>query len=79
MAGTGRRHLAETGMDYGAHRRRAWRVGGAMLTAGGACIVHGLVPGLFSDTATRTITRLNDELKAAPGHKAAPALLEFEI
>lgn len=79
MAGAGRRHLGETGMAYGPHLKRAWRVGGALLVAGAACVVHGLLPGLFTDKATRTITRLNGELKAHPAKGAEPVLLEFEI
>ena len=76
----GRSHLAEAGMGYAAHLRRATRVGTRMLSAGAACLVHGVFPGLFSTTATKTIVRLNDELKAGPKHGAQePALLEFEI
>ena len=77
--GQGRQHLAETGMNYGGHLRRAWRIGGALLVAGGACIVHGLMPALFSDKASRTIVRLNEEVKAGAPHGTEPALLEFEI
>lgn len=79
MAGAGQRHLTETGMDYGAHMKRAWRIGGALLVAGGACIVHGLLPGLFTDKATKTITRLNDEISAHTPKGTEPVLIEFEI
>ena len=80
MANSGRQHLAEAGMGYGGHLMRAWRIGGAMLVAGGACIVHGLLPSLFTDKATRTIRRLNEEVKASAPHKAPEAAwLEFEI
>lgn len=75
----GRGHLSEAGMSYGAHLRRATRVGTRMLTAGGACLVHGVFPGVFRTTATNTITRLNEELKAAKHGNQEPALLEFEI
>jgi len=77
---SGRRHLTEAGIGYGAHMRRATRVGTRMLSAGGACLVHGVFPGLFPKAATRTIARLNDELKAGPNHdQQEPVLLEFEI
>ena len=79
MAGTGRRHLEETGMGYGAHLKRAWSIGGPLLVAGGACLVHGLFPSLFSTTATRTIVRLHEEVKKAHPNSAEPFLLEFEI
>lgn len=79
MAGAGRQHLADTGMSYGEHRRRAWRIGGALAVAGGACFIHGLFPSIFTDKATRTIVHLNEELKSAHADKAEPVLLEFEI
>lgn len=66
-------------MSYGAHFKRAWSIGGPLLVAGGACLVHGLLPGLFSDKATKTIVRLNEEVKRAPPHRGEPMLLEFEI
>jgi hypothetical protein len=82
MAGRGRRHLDETGMDYGAHLGRAWKIGGALVVAGGACFIHGLFPGLFSDKASRTIIRLHGEVKKtahSTGATNPPVLLEFEI
>ncbi len=78
MAGTGRRHLAETGMSYGSHMRRAWGIGGALVSAGTACFIHGLFPSLFTDKATRTIIRLNEEVKH-PAHSGETFHLEFEI
>jgi hypothetical protein len=79
MAGAGRQHLIETGMDYDAHRRRAWRIGGALMVAGGACVIHGLFPGLFADKASRTIIRLHEEVHHTPKRGSEPFLLEFEI
>lgn len=76
-AGKGRRHLAETGLGYRAHLRRAFGIGGALVTAGAACFVHGLFPGLFADKASRTIVRLNEEVKRGAPHQ--PVLIEFEI
>jgi len=75
----GREHLEEAGMAYGAHLRRAARIGSRLIGAGGACLVHGLLPGLFTDQATRTIVRLNEEIQKAPPHRREPVLLEFEI
>ena len=79
MPNGGGGHLAEAGMKYHPHRRRAWRIGWRLSVAGAACLVHGLLPNLFKDKATRTIISLNDELKAAPGHQSPPVLLEYEI
>ena len=54
-----RDHLHAVGEDYGAHRRFAVSVGWSMVIAGAACILHGLVPAIFTDTASRTIRRLH--------------------
>lgn len=66
-------------MSYGAHLRRAWKIGGALTLAGAACVVHGLFPGLFTDKATKTIVRLNEEVTHGPSHGGEAMLLEFEI
>lgn len=76
----GRHHLRDTGMGYGAHLMRASRIGTRLIGAGGACIVHGLLPGLFADKASKTIVKLNEEIKHGPAHGGGePFLLEFEI
>lgn len=79
LISAGAEHLAETGMGYGAHLVRASRIGGRLIGAGGACLVHGLLPGLFTDKATKTIVKLNEEVKKGHPHAGEPFLLEFEI
>ena len=53
-----------------------------MVLAGGTCMIHGLIPGVFTDRASKTIRRLNDRI-AARQHQAALAdalhQLEYEI
>ena len=79
-----RAHLDGVGEDYRAHRRFASSVGWSMVVAGFACIVHGLLPALFTDTASRTIRRLHDvierrEAHAAPQSAGAPFLVLFAL
>ena len=75
-----RSHLAEAGMDYIAHMGRASRIGGALIVAGVACLVHGLLPGLFTTKASRTVVKLHEEIQQAPAHGPADRMwLEFEI
>ena len=69
------RHLEEVGLGYFAHLRRALRIGTRLLGAGFACLIHGLFPDLFTHTASRTITGLNDELAQLPASPAATAAL----
>ena len=72
-----RHHLAEAGMDYLGHLRRAARIGGSLIAAGTACLVHGLLPGLFTTRASRTVIKLHEEISA---HGPAETMwLEFEI
>ena len=77
-------HLDAVGEDYRAHRRFASAVGWSMVAAGLACIVHGLLPALFTDTASRTIRRLHDvierrEAHAPPRGSGAPLLVLFAL
>jgi len=78
-----RDHLHAVGEDYGAHRRFAFSVGWSMVIAGAACILHGLVPAIFTDTASRTIRRLHAviEHREAFGGEAtgAPLLAAFAL
>jgi hypothetical protein len=76
-----RAHLDQVGEDYRTHRRFASAIGWSMVAAGLACIVHGLLPALFTDTASRTIRRLHDVIErreAQPERHSSPApLLAF--
>lgn len=80
-----RDHLHSVGEDYGAHRRFAFSVGWSMVMAGAACILHGLVPAIFTDTASRTIRRLHGVIErrearpVAAGGSAAPLLAAFAL
>jgi Family of unknown function (DUF6356) len=80
-----RDHLDAVGEDYGAHRRFASFVGWSMVVAGVACILHGLVPAVFTDTASRTIRRLHAVIEhreahhEAAGRSGAPLLAAFAL
>ena len=41
--------------SYGGHMRVAWSFSFRLMGAGLACLVHGLVPCLFKQTASRQI------------------------
>jgi hypothetical protein len=77
-----RTHLKEAGEGYREHLGVASGIGSAMILAGAACMIHGLVPGMFTDRASKTIRRLNDRI-AARQHQSALAealhQLEYEI
>lgn len=48
-------HPRDIGETYTEHASHALTIGGKMLYSGVACLVHALVPGLFVQTASRTV------------------------
>ncbi len=56
------KHPRALGLSYGEHRRRAFRVAGTMIVAGGCCAAHALVPALFETTASSAIARLHERM-----------------
>ena len=82
LTGRSRAHLDAVGEDYAGHRRFAFGFGWAMVKGGFACMIHGLVPALFTDTGSRTVRRLHGVIEhrerlapAAPRREGLPVLL----
>jgi Family of unknown function (DUF6356) len=57
-------HPQSVGESYFEHMSVAFGFGFKMLGAGFACMIHGLVPGLFKSTGSQAITCLHDKLVA---------------
>lgn len=57
-------HPRAVGEGYFEHQRRAFGFAGALLVAGVACLVHGLLPRLFVTSASDTVLRLGETLAA---------------
>jgi hypothetical protein len=53
------RHPATVGETYGGHLAFASGVGGRMVLAGIACMLHGIFPFLFERTGSRAILDLH--------------------
>lgn len=53
-------HPKTLGMSWAHHAVGAVRIGGEMIGAGTACLIHAVVPGVFTETAGRTVVRLHD-------------------
>ncbi len=51
-------HLKSCNESYFKHLLFASRTGATMIGAGLACVAHGLLPGLFETTGSRTIKAL---------------------
>ena len=58
------RHPAAVGETYGEHLAFASGVGGRLIVAGVACLLHGIFPFLFERTGSRTIIDLHARVTA---------------
>ena len=56
-------HPASVGETYGEHLRRALRISLRLFAAAGAALVHAVVPGWFTTTASETVTGISDEIR----------------
>jgi hypothetical protein len=55
-------HPREVGESYGEHQRVALGFAVRLLGAAAACLVHALIPGLCTRTASRAITRMHEDI-----------------
>ena len=55
-------HPRSMGETYLGHQRMAFRFGATMVAAGVAVLIHGLIPGLFTGTGSRTVSRLHEQM-----------------
>ena len=65
-------HPRSLGMTWFTHGVGAAKIGGEMIGAGAACIVHAFVPGWFTQTAGRTVERLHDHMLRRRANSANP-------
>ena len=75
-----REHPKSLGMSWAEHGAGAVVIGGRMIGAGLACIVHAVVPALFTETAGRTVMSLHDHMVRRKAGAANPnAWPDYEI
>lgn len=55
-------HPAAVGETYFQHLRMASTFGTRMLLGGLACLIHGLIPGLFEKTGSTQVRHLHDRM-----------------
>lgn len=73
-------HPQSLGMGWADHGIGAVKIGGELLGAGIAAIIHAAVPGWFTETAGRTVTRIYDHIQARRAGAANPEdWPEYEI
>lgn len=73
-------HPKSLGMSWAAHAEGAVVIGARMVGAGLACIVHAIVPALFTETAGKTVMSLHDHMVRRKAGAANPnAWPDYEI
>jgi hypothetical protein len=65
-------HPRSLGMSWVGHGIGAVDIGVRLVGAGLACLVHAIVPGLFTQTAGKTITGMYDHMKQRKAGAANP-------
>lgn len=65
-------HPQSVGETYFEHMGVAFGFGFQMMAAALACIIHGLVPGLFKSTGSKAVICLHDRLVANRCQHAVP-------
>lgn len=56
-------HPRSLGMSWAEHGGGAVRVGFQLIGAGCAALVHAAIPGVFGETASRTVIRIHDHIQ----------------
>ncbi len=72
-------HPRSLGVDYFTHMRGAVGIGASLVSAGAACFIHAIVPGIYTNRAGRTIDRLHDHMKRRASGSADHHWLDYEI
>lgn len=57
-------HPRSLGMSWASHGFGALKIGGELLGAGLAVLVHAVVPGWFTETGGRIVTRIYDHIQS---------------
>ena len=65
-------HPKSLGMSWAEHGAGAVVIGARMFGAGIACIDHAVVPGLFTQTAGKTVLSLHDHMMQRRAGAANP-------
>ena len=65
-------HPRSLGMSWARHGAGAVVIGATLIAAGAACLVHALVPGWFTQTAGKTVSRMNDHMVRRRADSANP-------
>lgn len=65
-------HPRSLGMTWAGHGVGALAIGLRLVGAGFACLVHAIVPGVFTQTAGRTVSHMYDHMARRKAGAANP-------
>lgn len=65
-------HPRSLGMSWAKHGGGAVKIGSELIVAGLAAFVHAAVPGLFSDTAGKVVTRTYNYIQKRKAESPTP-------
>jgi Family of unknown function (DUF6356) len=65
-------HPRSLGMSWAGHGIGAVAIGARLVGAGLACLVHAVVPGVFTQTAGKTVTHMYDHMARRKAGAANP-------
>ena len=57
-------HPRSLGMTWASHGAGAVKIGAELIGAGCAAMIHAAVPGWFTETAGKTVTRIYDHIQS---------------
>jgi hypothetical protein len=65
-------HPRSLGMSWASHGIGALGIGARLVGAGCACLVHAVIPGMFTQTAGKTVTDMYDHMNKRRAGAATP-------
>lgn len=73
-------HPRSLGMSWAGHAAGALSIGLRLVGAGLACVIHAVVPGVFTQTAGKTVTHMYDHMaQRKAGAKKPENWPDYEI
>lgn len=66
-------HPRSLGMSWAEHGGGAVKVGLQLIGAGIAALIHAVIPGIFGETASKTVIRIHDHIQGLNARRADDA------
>jgi hypothetical protein len=67
-----REHPRSLGISWAEHGVGAVAIAGRLIGAGLACLVHAVIPGIFTQTAGKTVVHMHDHMMRRKSGAANP-------